>query len=158
MSERHALTDSQWNLIESRLPGRAGDPGRTAADNRLFVDAVLFVLKTGSPWRDLPERFGKWNSVWRRFDRWCAAGVCERLGEVLGEPDLEELQLDSTGVKAQASAAGSRGRGVPPGKKRGRRPSPRLRSLPRGLDHQAPRRGHRLGAGGAAAADPGAGG
>lgn len=108
MRRRHELTDEQWSKIEYLVPGREGDPGRTAADNRLFVDAVFYIAKTGIPWRDLPERLGKWNSVWRRFDRWCAAGVWTRLSEALGDPDLEELQLDSTSIKAQHSAAGSR--------------------------------------------------
>jgi len=104
---RHELTDEQWELIRDRLPGKGADPGPTA-DNRLFVNAVLFVAKTGVPWRDLPGRFGKWNSVWRRHDRWCAAGVWPGLADLLGEPDLEELHLDSTSVKAQHSAAGAR--------------------------------------------------
>ena len=108
MLRRHELTDDQWKEIESLLSGRAGDPGRTGDDNRLFVNAVLFVARTGIPWRDLPERFGKWNSIWRRFDRWCATGVWSRLSVVLGEPDLVELHLDSTTVKAQHAAAGSR--------------------------------------------------
>ena len=72
------------------------------------MNAVLFVAKTGIPWRDLPERFGNWNSIWRRFDRWCAAGVWAKLADVLGEPDMEELLLDSTTIKAHPSASGSR--------------------------------------------------
>jgi putative transposase len=120
MRHRHELTDEQWEQIEPRLPGRVGGPGRTAADNRRFVNAVLFVAKTGVPWRDLPERFGRWNSVWRRFDRWCAAGVWAELAGVLGEPDLAELHLDSTTIKAQHGAAGSR---LLPGEKK-RPPTP----------------------------------
>ena len=112
MRRRHALTDEQWELIQDQLPGKAGDPGRTAADNRRFVDAVLFVLKTGIPWQDLPERFGKPNSVWKRYDRWCAAGVWERIGRLLCDADLsvrqEETQLDSTSVKAHPTAATGR--------------------------------------------------
>ncbi len=119
MRRRHELTDDQWAKIGPLLPGREGDPGRAGTDNRLFVDAVLFVAKTGVPWRDLPERFGRWNSVWRRFDRWCAAGVWPALADALGEPDLDELHLDSTTVRAQHSAAGSRRR---PGEKK-RRPT-----------------------------------
>ena len=108
MSRRHALTDEQWNRIEGLLPGKPGDRGRAGADNRLFVDAVLHVAKAGHPWRDLPERFGKWNSVWRRFDRWCATGVWKLLAKELGELDLEELQLDSTSIKVHLSAVGGR--------------------------------------------------
>ena len=108
MSLRHALTDAQWNQIREFLPGQSGDPGRTAEDNRLFVDAILFVAKTGIPWRDLPERFGKWNSVWRRFDRWCERGVWQTLAQQLGEPDLLELQLDSTSIKVHLAGVGGR--------------------------------------------------
>lgn len=67
---------------------------------------MLYVAKTGVPWRDLPERFGKWNSVWRRFDRWCTAGVWARLADALNGADLKELHLDFTGIRAQHSAAG----------------------------------------------------
>ncbi len=114
MRRRHELSEEQWEAIRDRLPGKAGDPGRTAADNRLFVNAVLYVARTGIPWRDLPERFGHWNSVWRRFDRWCAKGVWAELADALGDPDLEELHLDSSSVKAHLSACGSRRR---PGEK-----------------------------------------
>lgn len=121
MRRRHELTDEQWDQIRGHLPGKASDPGRTAADNRLFVNAVLYVLKTGIPWDDLPERFGKPNSVWKRYDRWCASGVWERVATALGDPGLaeaddddepEELQLDSTSVKAHPTAStGRRWRG-----------------------------------------------
>ena len=93
--------------IAALLPGQAGDPGVTAKDNRLFVDAVLWIAKTGAPWRDLPERFGNWNSVWRRFDRWSAKGVWLRVFEELKDPDLEWLSLDSTVIRAHQHAAGA---------------------------------------------------
>ncbi len=108
MRGRHELTDEQWRGIEDLLPGKRGDPGRAGKDNRLFVNAVLYVARTGIPWRDLPERFGRWNTLWRRFDRWCAAGVWARLSTALDDADLEELHLDSTSIKTQQSAAGSR--------------------------------------------------
>lgn len=108
MPPRHALTDEQWDRIRDLLPGKPGDPGRSGRDNRLFVDAVLYVAKTGIPWRDLPTRFGNWNSVWRRFDRWSDRGVWERIASELGEPELEELQLDSTSVKVHQTAVGGR--------------------------------------------------
>ncbi len=115
MRRRHELTDEQWELIQDLLPGKAGDPGRTAIDNRLFVDAVLYVLKTGIPWDDLPARFGKPNTVWKRYDRWCANHVWQRIARALGEPDLEEVQLDSTMIKAHPVA--STGRRQSAGKK-----------------------------------------
>lgn len=123
MRRRHELTDEQWKAIEHLLPGKSSDPGRTAKDNRLFVNAVLYVLKTGIPWADLPERFGKWNSVWRRFDRWCEKGTWKQVFEALREEEdfeeeLEELHLDSTTIKAHQTA--STGRRKPNEKKRKR--------------------------------------
>ena len=74
----------------------------------MFVDAVLYVLKTGVPWRDLPERFGNWNSVWRRFDRWCESGIWETVVKELCGYDFEEVQLDSTSIKVHLAAVGGR--------------------------------------------------
>jgi len=112
MIRRHELTDSQWLLIESYLPGKTGDPGRTARDNRNFVNSVLFVLKTGIPWSDLPSRYGKPNTAWKRFDRWCANGVWKEIFLVLGEEvlidELEEAHLDSSIVKAHQVASTGR--------------------------------------------------
>lgn len=108
MPPRHALTDEQWERIKDLLPGKNGDPGRSGQDNRLFVDAVLYVAKTGIPWRDLPERFGTWNSVWRRFDRWCEKGIWKVVAKELCQLDLEELQLDSSSIKVHLSAVGGR--------------------------------------------------
>jgi hypothetical protein len=65
------------------LPGKAGDPGRTGSDNRLFVNGCLWVLRSGAHWRDLPERYGKGKTVHRRFSRWCHAGVWEQEFEAL---------------------------------------------------------------------------
>ena len=75
MSRRYELTDEQWNRIESLLPGQPGDPGGQGRDNRLFVNAVIWVARTGAPWRDLPARFGLSNSVFQRFNRWTKSGV-----------------------------------------------------------------------------------
>ena len=108
MRPRHAISDDDWSRIEELLPGRAGASGRPAEDNRLFVDAVLWIGKTGAPWRDLPERFGNWNSVWRRFDRWGRKGVWARIFEALQDPDLEWLILDSTVIRAHQHAAGAK--------------------------------------------------
>ena len=82
---RHAIKDEDWDRIKDLLPGQAGQPGVTAKDNRLFIDAVLWIAKTGAPWRDLPERFGDWNNTWRRFDRWARKGVWQRVFTELRE-------------------------------------------------------------------------
>ena len=81
MAKRYELTAAQWQRLEPLLPGKAGDPGRTASDNRLFVNGVLWVLRSGAPWCDLPERYGKWKSLHQRFARWSKAGVWERVFE-----------------------------------------------------------------------------
>jgi transposase len=112
MRPRHALSDLDWQRIQNLLPGQPGQHGGVAADNRSFVDAVLYVARTGIPWRDLPERFGNWNSVWRRFDRWARKGVWSRLLEALRDPDLEWLILDSTAIRAHPCAAGSKKSGT----------------------------------------------
>jgi transposase len=108
MLHRHAISDAEWERVKHLLPGRPGDTGWVARDNRLFLDAVLWIGKTGAPWRDLPERFGKWNSVWRRFDRWSRKGVWKKVFEVLCDPDLEWLILDSTVIRAHPHAAGAK--------------------------------------------------
>jgi transposase len=110
---RHEIKDEDWERIRDLLPGKAGDPGVTAKDNRLFVNAVLWIAKTGAPWRDLPERFGHGNSVWRRFDRWSKKGVWERVFQALQDPDLEWLMFDSTVVRAHQHAAGAKGGNLP---------------------------------------------
>lgn len=107
--QRHEITDEHWERIKDLLPGQPGDPGVTAKDNRLFVNAVLWIAKTGAPWRDLPERFGPWNSVWRRFDRWAKKGVWQRVFEALQDPDLEWMIIDSTVIRAHQHAAGKKG-------------------------------------------------
>jgi transposase len=108
MLHRHAISDANFDRIQDLLPGRAGQPGVTAKDNRLFIDAILWIAKTGAPWRDLPERFGPWNSVWRRFDRWARTGVWRQVFAALQDPDLEWLILDSTIIRAHPHAAGAK--------------------------------------------------
>jgi transposase len=105
---RRILRDDQWKRIEAMLPGKAGDRGRHGEDNRLFVDAVLWIAQAGSPWRDLPERFGAWNSVYQRFARWSNKGGWHRVfAELAKDTDFEEVFLDSTVVRAHQHAAGA---------------------------------------------------
>jgi transposase len=111
---RHAISDADWDRIKHLLPGRPGQHGGVAEDNRRFIDAVLYVARTGIPWADLPERFGNWNSAWRRFDRWAKAGRWDPILAALRDPDLDVLILDSTAVRAHPCAAGAKKRGTAP--------------------------------------------
>jgi putative transposase len=105
---RYEISDENWQRIQHLLPGKASDPGRTAQDNRLFINAVLWIARSGAAWRDLPERYGNWNSVYRRFDRWSRKGVWQAVFEALQDPDLEWLMIDSTTVRAHQHAAGQK--------------------------------------------------
>lgn len=110
MVKRYESSDAQWRRIEHLLPGKPGDPGRRGLNNRLFVNGVLWVLRSGARWSDLPERYGKWKSVHKRFTRWAQAGVWERVFESLtGEPDNQYLMLDTTLVRAHQQAATGKG-------------------------------------------------
>jgi transposase len=107
---RHEISDQAWDRIAGLLPGKPGDAGVTAKDNRLFLNAVFWIAKTGAPWRDLPPRFGPWNSVFQRFNRWSQKGVWRQIAEALSEDaDLEWLMIDSTVVRAHQHAAGQKG-------------------------------------------------
>ena len=105
---RLLLRDDQWLRIEPMLHGKAGDHGHTGADNRLFVEAVLWMARTGAPWRDLPPEFGAWNSAFRRVSRRADNGIWQVLFATLcEEADFEEVFLDSTIVRAHQHAAGA---------------------------------------------------
>ena len=111
---RYGLRDDQWERIKDFLPGREGHVGGTAADNRLFVEAVLYRYRAGIPWRDLPEHFGDWKNTHRRLRRWCESGVFERIFKMLAEDsDNEYMMLDSTVVRAHQHSAGARKKTAP---------------------------------------------
>ena len=104
------LSDEQYERIAPILPGKPGDPGRTAADNRLFLEAVLWIVQTGAPWRDLPEAFGCWNTVFRRFRRWARNGIFEKIFKSLsGDPDFEYALVDGTIVRVHKHGTGAKG-------------------------------------------------
>ena len=110
MVKRYELTDTQWRRIEALLSGKASDPGRSGEDNRLFVNGVLWVLRSGAHWHDLPERYGKWKTLHKRFTRWAKAGVWERVFDhLIDAPDNDYLMLDSTLVRAHQQAATGKG-------------------------------------------------
>ncbi len=104
--KRYELSDGQWSKISSLLPGKIGDPGRTGSDNRMFINGCLWVLRSGAHWRDLPERYGKWKTVHKRFSRWCYAGIWETL---TADRDNQYLMIDSTIVRAHQQAASGKG-------------------------------------------------
>ena len=108
--DRMVLRDDQWERIARLVPGKVGDPGRSGADNRLFVEAVLWIVRVGAPWRDLPKDFGKWNSVFQRFRRWVRSGVFDQLfGALSTDADFEYVIVDGTIVRVHQHGSGARG-------------------------------------------------
>ncbi len=108
--ERLVIADDVWDKVSPHLPGKVTDCGVTASDNRLFLEAVLWRVRTGAPWRDLPLSFGHWNSIFQRFRRWAKNGVFERLFVVLSEqPDFEYALIDGTIVSVHQKASGAKG-------------------------------------------------
>jgi len=110
MAKRYKLNPAQWERIEPMLPGKRQDPGRTAADSRTFVHGVLWILRSGARWCDLPERYGKWKSIHQRFTRWARAVIWEKVFDSLvKDPKNQYLMLDSTLVKAHQQAVIGKG-------------------------------------------------
>jgi transposase len=96
--------------MEPLCLGKPGDPGRSGEDNRRFVEAVLWIARTGSPWRDLPPALGNWNSVYTRFRDWAQAGVWKRLFDAISDdPDMEYAMVDATIVKVHRHGQGAKG-------------------------------------------------
>ena len=107
---RHDISDRVWTLLEPHLPGREGIWGGKAKDNRLFINAVFWILRTGAPWRDLPPDYGDWKNTHRRFCRWRDKGVWESLLEgLVDNPDFEWLMIDASHIKVHPHAAGAKG-------------------------------------------------
>ena len=107
---RHDISDKVWALLEPHLPGREGAWGGVAKDNRLFINAVFWIMRTGAPWRDLPLDLGHWSRVHRRFIRWRDKGIWEGLLEQLIEqPDFEWLMIDASHIKVHKHGTDARG-------------------------------------------------
>ncbi len=110
LEERFVITERQWTLMEPHCLGKKTDPGRTGGDGRLFLEAVLWIARTGSPWRDLPPDLGKWNTVFKRFRDWVKADVFQRMFDALSdEPDMEFAMIDGTIVKVHRHGQGAKG-------------------------------------------------
>lgn len=117
--KRYELTPAQWARISDLLPGKVGDPGRSGSDNLNFVNGVLWVLRSGAHWHDLPERYGKWKTAHQRFTRWAKNGVWERVFEhLIDDPDNDYISLDSSLVRAHQQAATGKGAGQKGGTRR----------------------------------------
>ena len=95
---KQLITNEEYNKIADLLPtGKLKD--KTLPDNRLFIEAVVYIAKTGCGWRQLPKEYGKWYSVWKRFKRWCIKGVWDNIFERLKSKETEEVAIDSTSIK-----------------------------------------------------------
>ena len=112
--KRHELTDEQWSLISSMLCSSIAKTGRPARDNRTMWNGIFWILRTGAPWRDLPERFGPWQTVYDRFSRWRREGVFDRIVNALqirldreGRIDWNLWCIDGTQIRASRAAAGA---------------------------------------------------
>lgn len=103
------IPDEIWRAIAPILPGKAGDPGCHARDNRLFLEAVLWIARTGAPWRDLPSEFGKWYTTYTRYHRWERKGVWPRVVEALQKQGRHQLAIDGDGLRWIGEAPEGRG-------------------------------------------------
>jgi transposase len=115
MIKRHELTDEQWARLKDLLPPQKPRTGRPSIDHRTMVNGMLWIARTGAPWRDLPERYGKWTSVYSRFQRGRKAGIWERVlsevqrqGDQQGKLDWEIHFVDGSIVRAHQHAAGAK--------------------------------------------------
>ena len=109
---RGLMTDDEWAIFEPFLVRRSALGGRPPFDHRRTLDGIAWIGRTGAPWRDLPDEFGKWNSVWRQFRRWCHSGIWDELLQALadsgGGADMLQM-IDSTVIRAHRCAAGQKG-------------------------------------------------
>ena len=112
---RHELTDAQWERLAPLLPPQRPRTGRPANDHRTVLDGMLWILRTGAPWRDLPERYGSWKTVASRFRRWREAGAWDRVlvalrAEAAHDGTLDDTlaTIDGTGIRAHHQAAGAK--------------------------------------------------
>lgn len=104
------LTDAQWAKMGPYCLGKSSDPGRTGSDGRLFLEAVLWIARTSSPWRDLPSEFGRWNTVFKRYRDWVKADVFKRIFDAVSDdPDMEYAMVDATIVKVHRHGQGAKG-------------------------------------------------
>ncbi len=143
-THRYDISDKAWELVAPHLPGQREQWGGIAEDNRKFVNAVFWILRSGLPWRNLPPEYGKWGSVYQRFNRWRVKGIWEKLLELLiDEPEFEWLMVDKRCVGSPGSAEERKGAGRDGGKDSGLKyiwPWMRMVCRSESLLHKLPRR------------------
>ena len=108
MDVRLALTERQWRLVEPILPGQPGKPGDNGRNNRMALEGMIWICRTGSPWRDLPKVFGNWNTLHKRFRRWVMSGVFDRIFDALDDKDLQTVMVDATFAKVHQHGTGAK--------------------------------------------------
>ena len=114
MLRRYELTDDEWNRIADLLPPEnTGKQGRPRKNNRTILNGMVWIARSGAPWRDLPERYGPWETVCSRFRKWIEDGILDNIFRVLSlEAELEELSLDASIVQAHQHSAGAKKGGL----------------------------------------------
>lgn len=114
MLKRYELTDEEWEQLSPLLPSEhTGKPGRPPKDNRLMLNAMIWLARSGAPWRDLPERYGSWKTVYSRFRKWVDDGILVNIFHKLSlEAELEELSLDGSIIQAHQHSAGAKKGGL----------------------------------------------
>ena len=110
MLRRYELTDEEWNRIAPLLPPEnTGKQGRPRKDNRIILNGMVWLARSGAPWRDLPERYGSWQTVYSRFRKWIDDGILDNIFRILSlEAELEELSIDASIVQAHQHSAGAK--------------------------------------------------
>ena len=110
MLRRYELTDYEWEQIKGLLPPEnTGKRGRPSKNNRIMLNGMIWIARSGAPWRDLPERYGPWESVYSRFRKWIEDGILDNIFHILSlDAELEDLSIDASIVKAHQHSAGAK--------------------------------------------------
>ena len=106
---RYELTNGDWKRLSCYFPDRqAGDKGRPQKDSRQILNAILWIARSGAAWRDLPERYGAWQTIYKRFVKWQESGLLEKIFcDLQEDTDLQDMSIDSTSIKAHKASAGA---------------------------------------------------